>query len=254
MIIKGLDDKYTSTGTYIVAFVDVLGTKNKYYKNKDECLEELWLITHIINKGIYGKNIIFRTFSDNFFIGIDCQEDENKAFNELCNILGNLTYRCLTSGGILLRGAVSKGTMHIDENIILGDALIRAYSLESSCAVYPRIIIDKNTIVLTNPNNSSKFGGGLFLDIDSFWCINSLKYTNDKMESAFQDSLKAYMVKNIAECQLNKDLKAKAKVDYYINYVNEYYKEKNGVELLDYSILEKIENMPENLLRKIIEK
>lgn len=254
MKIEGLDEKYTSTGNYIVAFIDVLGTKAKYYKKKDECLEELWLITHFIKKEIYGKKIIFRTFSDNFFIGIECSNEESKAFNELCNILGNLSYRCLTSGGILIRGAISKGTMHIDDNIILGDALIRAYSLESSCAIYPRIIIDKNTIPLVNPNNVMKYNGGLYLDIDSFWCINSLKYTNEKMDVIFQSSLKAYMVKNKAECQLNNDLKAKAKVDYYINYVNEYYLEKDGKPLIDRSLFEKIELMNKDELEDIIKK
>ncbi len=254
MRVEGLDEKYTCTGNYIVAFIDVLGTKAKYYKKKEECLEELWLITHIINKEVHGKDIVFRTFSDNFFIGIECTNDEVKAFNELCNILGNLTYRCLTSGGILFRGAISKGTMHIDENIILGDALIRAYSLESSCAIFPRIIIDKNTISIGNPNSSMKYSGGLYLDIDSFWCINPLKYTNEKMDAAFRNSLKAYMIKNKAECQLNKDLRAKAKVDYYINYVNEYYKEKNGVELIKHSIFEEIESMSENSLKEIINK
>ena len=255
MTIQGLDKKYTATGTYMVAFIDVLGTKDKYKKNKEDCLQELWLITHIINKAIYNKKVIFRTFSDNFFIGIECSNNEDEAFDEICNLLGNITFRCLFANGIIMRGGVSKGTMHVDENIILGDALIRAHALESLCAVYTRIIIDRDAISLSNPDYSSKYKNGLYLDEDSIWCINTLKYADKEYAKARENMLKVFMLKQNIESRLNKDLKVKQKIDYYINYINNYYLENEGRTLIDYKMLEEIEHMSiekiEELLKSI---
>lgn len=44
--------------------------------------------------------------------------------------------------GFWLRGAVTIGLLHHDEDIVFGPALNRAYELESRHAIFPRIILD----------------------------------------------------------------------------------------------------------------
>jgi hypothetical protein len=45
--------------------------------------------------------------------------------------------------GFLLRGAVTIGDIIHDDQIVFGPALIRAYDLERTVAVYPRIVLDQ---------------------------------------------------------------------------------------------------------------
>ena len=50
---------------------------------------------------------------------------------------GQLVYK-----GVLLRGYVTVGDIYLDENVVFGPALVRAYELESELARFPRVIID----------------------------------------------------------------------------------------------------------------
>ena len=51
----------------------------------------------------------------------------------------------LLKNGFLCRGAVSVGKMYHKKGIIFGQAYINAYRAESKRAIYPRIIVDKET-------------------------------------------------------------------------------------------------------------
>ncbi len=48
--------------------------------------------------------------------------------------------------GFLIRGGISIGRLFHSDNFIFGDALIKAYELESKYAKYPRIILDDEVI------------------------------------------------------------------------------------------------------------
>jgi hypothetical protein len=50
------------------------------------------------------------------------------------------------SNNLYLRGGVSPGFHHQNDNIIFSDGLIKAYKLESKKAIYPRIILDRQLI------------------------------------------------------------------------------------------------------------
>ena len=52
----------------------------------------------------------------------------------------------LAEDGILIRGATTVGDIYVDERLIFGPALIRAYELERGVASYPRIIIDSRVL------------------------------------------------------------------------------------------------------------
>lgn len=52
----------------------------------------------------------------------------------------------LAEDGILIRGATTVGDIYVDERLIFGPALIRAYELERDVASYPRIVMDSRVL------------------------------------------------------------------------------------------------------------
>jgi hypothetical protein len=75
--------------------------------------------------------------------------------------------------GWFLRGAITVGNLAVSEKLIFGPALVRAHILESTIAVYPRIVIDPELNELTNAN-SSFARDYQFTDRDGITCIDYL--------------------------------------------------------------------------------
>jgi len=66
------------------------------------------------------------------------------AFAERKRSLLDLAYiqARLAEDGTLIRGATTIGDIYVNDRLIFGPALIRAYELERGVASYPRIILD----------------------------------------------------------------------------------------------------------------
>ena len=47
---------------------------------------------------------------------------------------------------IFFRGGISHGLLYHDKNVVFGPALISAYRLESTAAIYPRVIIEQHVV------------------------------------------------------------------------------------------------------------
>jgi hypothetical protein len=56
-----------------------------------------------------------------------------------------------------------------EDNILYGDAMIKAYRLESKAAIYPRILIDRDVLERTNEYYRSVF---FQQDTDGLWHLN----------------------------------------------------------------------------------
>ena len=226
MVVEGLDPKYTQVDRYIVAFFDVLGVKNKYKQDDISTLGDLWWINHYLLKEQFkNKKIVIKTFSDNFLLAIKTTElTQAEDFNDIGNVVGNLYSQCLRMYGILIRGAIVVGNMHIDENIVLGDALIKAYKLESEVAIYPRIIVDRELIkVKSNYSMQYSLSGALFQDADLQWCLNGLRFCNELMEKSFKPYLVSNITKQYELANKTNDDRVLSKINWVINYVNSYY-------------------------------
>lgn len=52
----------------------------------------------------------------------------------------------LLDKGYFLRGAVVRGFLYHDDKMVFGDALVRAYRLESTVARYPRILLSREVV------------------------------------------------------------------------------------------------------------
>jgi hypothetical protein len=88
------------------------------------------------------------TFSDLIVISYRTEQLRLMGF---CHSLGNilLTAKSLIANlaidamklGLLIRGGATVGSLHHKDDVVLGEALIEAYELESQKAIYPRIIL-----------------------------------------------------------------------------------------------------------------
>jgi len=52
----------------------------------------------------------------------------------------------LLAQGFFTRGAICKGLLHHDDQMVFGEALIKAYTLETTVVKYPRIMITKDVV------------------------------------------------------------------------------------------------------------
>lgn len=150
---------------HVILFLDILGYKNLIMnsspqKNENEYLEEVHSLMSTLSSFIEHRNqrldasnkwdlnmSRFKSliFSDNilFFAPYTSEID-------MFNLSGNLIYGLCEflfqypKSEIFFRGAITAGPLYYDENLhfVFGSGLIRAYELESTVAIYPRIIVD----------------------------------------------------------------------------------------------------------------
>lgn len=139
---------------YIVAFVDALGTKERierknqklFFKNLKNAVHEAEkYIKRLKNVGILDADIKMRTFSDNILFFLKLERDRELREKQC---LGFILYiNAIQSVFVesyewLLRGFITFGGLSIDDNIIWGKALSRAYLGESTKTSTPRILLD----------------------------------------------------------------------------------------------------------------
>lgn len=138
----------------VVAFIDLLGAKEIISKDPDGSLET------IHNCYEYAKNQIkdiypselniphINIFSDNIVLSLPLYDKETDSSDkDIMNIISVIAYSAIIQyyfwmNKLLVRGAISFGTFFSDELMVWGQGLVNSYGLESSIAIYPRIIID----------------------------------------------------------------------------------------------------------------
>lgn len=145
------ENKNEEFEAYILYF-DFLGYKS-LYETPNFFLKVRYLIEKIIleklntYKNSFNFKIIYRVFSDNVIIAIERFESgkkNNMNLRLLCHFATRVQSMALFHFGFLIRGAITKGNIFINENFVYGTGLIKAYELESKQAKHPRIIIDKD--------------------------------------------------------------------------------------------------------------
>lgn len=162
-----MNSEPNSFSKYLVIFVDILGSQNRtdfqgtYQINKifHEELEKNQQndMTHTA----YFRKIY--TFSDcaYIFYGFkDTISDERKVESELFKVaLCNCEpiFLRFIKEKILFRGGISYGDAYVDshKSMFFGDAVNKAYKLESQTAIHPRIVIDDFVAVAVLENISS---------------------------------------------------------------------------------------------------
>ena len=132
----------------------------------------------------------------------------------------------INSTGDFIRGAISIGNIYIDENFVLGDALLCVYDIETKSAIYPRIVID-NSVFKYIPSSCQLFKQ----DTDGLYYYNFMnsagwKHNDDSEEKPFIN-LKNFKEKVIKNCLENEDNHGVLqKMKWLVNYIQEYCDEK----------------------------
>ena len=211
-----------------VAFIDVLGIKNKIESDSKWALDWMWIFyKNIMSEIEKYSQINVRIFSDNILI---CEEiDEKKpeiAIYEVLSIIEKIEFEQFKIGTLFLRGSFVIDNLYFDENFVYGQALLKAYELESKTAIYPRVIVDES--VLKNIKIENTF---ISLDDDNVYFYDYLQaYITKNRDSSF-DKLSRFsgnilvnlQSKNITESVIKK-------MDWLINYFNNSC-EKNAINL-----------------------
>lgn len=135
---------------YYVAFLDILGFKDiinnktlEEAKKIFDVLETQYTLapngqsideSHDIHKKIISDSICFYI-----------RKDAPNSLIYLLLVCSHFQHSLLSlDEPVLLRGGISEGGLYDKEDeTIFGPALVRAYIIESSCAKYPRIIVEK---------------------------------------------------------------------------------------------------------------
>lgn len=203
------------------AYIDILGFSEKIVKNDlgffttylNTLDKELKYIedNHDLSGKEEFKSFELKIFTDNFVFGHPWYDQFGES--ELGNIFDVLSHIQLTfiKSNIFVRGAVSMSDLYMDENIVLGPAIIESYKLESEKAIYPRIILSNEVVEIVKQHidyyadhSSSPQSKEYLIDIDGYYFINYLSilfYDNNYPERTVISELTQH--KNIVINNLN---------------------------------------------------
>lgn len=133
----------------IVGFIDILGSSAAIADDADASLN----VVHQAYKNsidffddLFGGNKFqpsIKIFSDNIVVSVAYGEERFKrsAFLAVAMMSAIIQVEFLKKGW-LTRGGITSGNFFADDVMVWGTALVRAYTLESTIAIYPRVIID----------------------------------------------------------------------------------------------------------------
>ena len=212
----------------VVAFIDVLGATAKMYEDEDKALsivhnvynEALKLHKHLFDLE-KNKNAKLKVniFSDNIVISAETfSENQYLVFRAVVAFAAIIQYKFLASG-YLVRGGISMGNFFVDDTMLWGTALVDSYKLESSIAIYPRIVIHPKVIatlgIATNPSKQ-RF---LMQDLDGLFFVD---YLNKDLYG--EEQLVLFVLAFIAdverlECEANGNLTVMQKINWHSSYL-----------------------------------
>lgn len=144
-----MSDKEYKTSEYVVAFIDILGATNAIMKQTDASLDVIHKIYENAIKTFSKfqmadfKRPQVKIFSDNIVVAVPYDKDhrKNDALYAVAVMSSALQANFLAHGW-LTRGGISAGDFFVDDVMVWGTALVRAYKLESTVAYFPRVVIE----------------------------------------------------------------------------------------------------------------
>lgn len=149
-----LTEKFKNTLSYenrLVCFIDILGWSTAIMESVNDInkiqnlgftVDAFKKITEIMRQQKdflpddfslemthFSDCILFSTSADSF--------GKSRFLSTLSLLTTSLLYK-----GFLFRGGITSGLLYHRDSLVFGPALLKAYELESKCALYPRIILD----------------------------------------------------------------------------------------------------------------
>jgi len=136
----------------IVLFLDILGSASLATDARAAAnltrLSEALRFAHSLAL-TKGEDQPYRvvTFTDNVVLGWPVARDAVSELYATLREAASFQY-ALTRFGLFVRGGLTRGPHYMSEDLVFGPALIDAYNLERSVAVYPRIVLGRRAIEL----------------------------------------------------------------------------------------------------------
>jgi hypothetical protein len=152
-----------------VAYIDILGfseivkqsaTDTSLRDDLAKILSEIGAPRSKDGGGPAGVNFYFQTFSDS----IVASSDDSVAGLTFLLIAVNTLATKLLENKLLIRGAITKGDLYHNNEIMFGPAFLEAYEIEKTIAKYPRIVVSKQ--VYEDHKNSKKMPNAIRLSED----------------------------------------------------------------------------------------
>ena len=190
----------------IITFFDILGFGQLVEKNNNP--ENIFDVLSLVKKSsepdgelasLYDMSFV--NFSDtvvrtkNILSETNLQDPPGILFHEILDMVHIQVE--LAARGIFIRGSITIGKIFVENGLIYGPGLVRAYKLESKIASYPRIIIDPDLLKIFDGTNALKSSihthdmekgylkNLLRKDIDGLWFIDYLRGSEIEFEDAF---------------------------------------------------------------------
>lgn len=139
------------TTPHIVAFIDILGATNAILKQTDESLtvihsiyeRAITIFPMFQEPGLERPKV--KIFSDNIVLALpyDASHRKTDALFGVAVMSAALQASFLVCGW-LTRGGIAAGDFFMDDVMVWGPALVRAYELESRVAYFPRVVIESD--------------------------------------------------------------------------------------------------------------
>jgi len=237
----------------LIAYFDILGYADyvQKLKNPEEEQEFFNIINECVKK-VYGEihasfyfieemysnyplfsfshrkfEYKIKGFSDNFIIAIPLLSIPSGIvekyimmfFSLLFEIQSNLIIRY----SLFIRGAVVIDDIYISDEFVYGKGLIKAYNLENTIAIYPRIVIDQEVIYEFKIND---FYGNLY---DIFGKFYKQDFDRIKFLNYMNSSIKINGIPSnyYSEFVWGKNIRGEKIIDHkkaIIDKLNQYYK------------------------------
>jgi hypothetical protein len=134
---------------YICAFVDILGAR-KRGNELDLAIKMDKYYDHVVSKNFSfeedNEDILIRSISDGIIFAKKIGDNFLRASLDIITFMAKLSKWALFYTESLIRGGIAQGSLYIGKHIVFGEALIKAYEIESKEAVYTRIVIEEEII------------------------------------------------------------------------------------------------------------
>jgi hypothetical protein len=195
------ESKITGYEDRIVCFLDILAWKEKINKisNNDKKVVKLYnkyqkfirTIENIVTD--YKGYVDVKVVSDSFFISWKSETD-----NLTKSILAQLKEQIqnMYKNDFLLQGGIKKGKFIQKKAILFGPALNEAYELQKKCAIYPRIIFDKDIIddyfFNSDRNHDKNLEKLIKKDSDGFYYLDYLSLDSHTLKNGVIGQIEFY--------------------------------------------------------------
>lgn len=250
---------FTDSGSFqerVVAFVDVMGVKSKmqHASSPSDLKMYATILNSHANQPFAEGKLHISMFSDCMYIVTEVQyldllicQLSNMAYTMLHNRLvtiipdgkGSLNdtidWDCFKIRGgitygevfVLDQAAKDKGIL-LNTNIVIGSAPIRAYELESTKAIYPRIVVDDLFLDMLKKSNKKPRECYLtrdseddcyYLDFLDYMCMGKRKETHvfDLLGGCIE-----YIKAELDQALLKNNAKLVGQLLWYIRYLEKY--------------------------------